>query len=209
MNSFSSVFHMEYEELGEVIDAPKRDCDVSQINYMYAQYVKNTMQPLSIADVTKDQRFPWTSENPDHTRNHIKSLLCSPIRNGKKDKVIARKAQIHYRRAHTCSQSTTTTTPGQSLSACVHACTPYTLRCGGAVTFRVSKGLVVSRLCRRGGIAGTPEFMPVDSECEEELQEECGISQLEARLQHGSEHVRPAQVRTLTGQCSQSLARKS
>lgn len=37
-----------------------RDYDVSQINYMYAQYVKNTMQPLNIADVTKDQRFPWT-----------------------------------------------------------------------------------------------------------------------------------------------------
>uniref|UniRef100_A0A8D2ZVF9 Phosphodiesterase n=1 Tax=Scophthalmus maximus TaxID=52904 RepID=A0A8D2ZVF9_SCOMX len=60
MNSFSSVFHMEYEELGEVLDAPKRDCDVGQINYMYAQYVKNTMQPLNIVDVTKDQRFPWT-----------------------------------------------------------------------------------------------------------------------------------------------------
>ncbi|KAI3376643.1 hypothetical protein L3Q82_017077 [Scortum barcoo] len=127
MNSFSSVFHMEYEELGEVLDGPKRDdgdgfeargddsltqrdvedvcedirelpgtvsqhmtreCDVSQINYMYAQYVKNTMQPLNIADVTKDQRFPWTSENPDHTSNQIKSLLCTPIRNGKKDKVI-------------------------------------------------------------------------------------------------------------------------
>uniref|UniRef100_A0A8C4HT79 Phosphodiesterase n=1 Tax=Dicentrarchus labrax TaxID=13489 RepID=A0A8C4HT79_DICLA len=88
MNSFSSVFHMEYEELGEVLDAPKRDCDVSQINYMYAQYVKNTMLPLNIADVTKDQRFPWTSENPDHTSNQIKSLLCTPIRNGKKDKVI-------------------------------------------------------------------------------------------------------------------------
>ncbi|XP_039678843.1 cGMP-specific 3',5'-cyclic phosphodiesterase isoform X2 [Perca fluviatilis] len=88
MNSFSSVFHMEYEELGEVLDAPKRDCDVSQINYMYAQYVKNTMQPLNIADVTKDQRFPWTRENPDHTSNQIKSLLCTPIRNGKKDKVI-------------------------------------------------------------------------------------------------------------------------
>ncbi|XP_022603578.1 cGMP-specific 3',5'-cyclic phosphodiesterase [Seriola dumerili] len=88
MNSFSSVFHMEYEELGEVLDAPKRDCDVSQINYMYAQYVKNTMQPLNIADVTKDQRFPWTSENPDHISNQIKSLLCTPIRNGKKDKVI-------------------------------------------------------------------------------------------------------------------------
>ncbi|XP_062300830.1 cGMP-specific 3',5'-cyclic phosphodiesterase [Scomber scombrus] len=88
MNSFSSVFHMEYEELDEVLDAPKRDCDVSQIDYMYAQYVKNTMQPLNIADVTKDQRFPWTSENPDHTSNQIKSLLCTPIRNGKKDKVI-------------------------------------------------------------------------------------------------------------------------
>lgn len=88
MNSFSSVFHMEYEELGELLDAPKRDCDVSQINYMYAQYVKNTMQPLNITDVTKDQRFPWTSENPDHTCHQIKSLLCTPIRNGKKDKVI-------------------------------------------------------------------------------------------------------------------------
>lgn len=88
MNSFSSVFHMEYEELGEVLDIPKRDCDVSQINYMYAQYVKNTMQPLNIVDVTKDQRFPWTGENPDHTSNQIKSLLCTPIRNAKKDKVI-------------------------------------------------------------------------------------------------------------------------
>lgn len=92
---------------------------------MYAQYVKNTMQPLNIADVTKDQHFPWTvcisfsffvssfflllfyfplhllrlscyasvtslwqGEDPDHTSNQIKSLLCSPIRNGKKDKVI-------------------------------------------------------------------------------------------------------------------------
>ncbi|XP_055756393.1 cGMP-specific 3',5'-cyclic phosphodiesterase-like isoform X1 [Salvelinus fontinalis] len=88
MNSFSSVFHMEYEELGEAIDVPKRDCDVSQINYMYAQYVKNTMEPLNISDVTKDQRFPWTSENPEHPSNQIKSLLCTPIRNGKKDKVI-------------------------------------------------------------------------------------------------------------------------
>lgn len=93
-----------------------RDCDVSQINYMYAQYVKNTMQPLNITDVAKDQRFPWTvsplsfvfiscfsflfskwviillvlrqSENRDHTSSQIKSLLCTPIRNGKKDKVI-------------------------------------------------------------------------------------------------------------------------
>uniref|UniRef100_A0A7N9AVG6 Phosphodiesterase n=1 Tax=Mastacembelus armatus TaxID=205130 RepID=A0A7N9AVG6_9TELE len=85
MNSFSSVFHMEYEELDEVLDAPKRDCDVSQINYMYAQYVKNTMQPLNISDATKDQRFPWTV---NHTSSQIKSLLCTPIRNGKKDKVI-------------------------------------------------------------------------------------------------------------------------
>uniref|UniRef100_A0A3Q3AYX1 Phosphodiesterase n=1 Tax=Kryptolebias marmoratus TaxID=37003 RepID=A0A3Q3AYX1_KRYMA len=87
-NSFSSVFHMEYEELTEVLSAPKRDCDVSQINYLYAQYVKNTMLPLNIADFTKDQRFPWTGENPDHTTEQIKSLLCAPIRNGKKDKVI-------------------------------------------------------------------------------------------------------------------------
>uniref|UniRef100_A0AAX7VTL9 Phosphodiesterase n=1 Tax=Astatotilapia calliptera TaxID=8154 RepID=A0AAX7VTL9_ASTCA len=57
----------------------------SSINYMYAQYVKNTMQPLNIADVTKDQRFPWTVS---HSSNQIKSLLCTPIRNGKKDKVI-------------------------------------------------------------------------------------------------------------------------
>ncbi|KAK7910221.1 hypothetical protein WMY93_014905 [Mugilogobius chulae] len=86
MNSFSSVFHMEYEELVDVLDAPKRDCDVNQINYMYAQCCKNTARPLNISDVTKDQRFPWTSENPDHSC--IKSLLCTPIWNGKKDKVI-------------------------------------------------------------------------------------------------------------------------
>uniref|UniRef100_A0A8C7HII7 Phosphodiesterase n=1 Tax=Oncorhynchus kisutch TaxID=8019 RepID=A0A8C7HII7_ONCKI len=85
MNSFSSVFHMEYEDLGEAMDSPKRDCDVSQINYMYAQYVKNTMEPLNISDVTKDQRFPWMVSHPS---NQIKSLLCTPIRNGKKDKVI-------------------------------------------------------------------------------------------------------------------------
>uniref|UniRef100_A0A8K9VDQ6 Phosphodiesterase n=1 Tax=Oncorhynchus mykiss TaxID=8022 RepID=A0A8K9VDQ6_ONCMY len=88
-NSFSSVFHMEYEDLGEYFNCvPHRDCDVSQINYMYAQYVKNTMEPLNISDVTKDQRFPWMSENPEHPSNQIKSLLCTPIRNGKKDKVI-------------------------------------------------------------------------------------------------------------------------
>ncbi|KAM6949337.1 cGMP-specific 3',5'-cyclic phosphodiesterase isoform 2-T2 [Aplochiton taeniatus] len=88
LNSFSSVFHMEYEELGEAMDLPKRDCDVSQINYMYAQYSRNTMEPLNISDVSTDQRFPWTSENPDHPSNQIKSLLCTPIKNGKKDKVI-------------------------------------------------------------------------------------------------------------------------
>lgn len=27
---------------------------------MYAQYVKNTMEPLNIPDVCKDRRFPWT-----------------------------------------------------------------------------------------------------------------------------------------------------
>ncbi|XP_034021239.1 cGMP-specific 3',5'-cyclic phosphodiesterase-like [Thalassophryne amazonica] len=87
-NSFSSVFHMEHQELAEVLDASKRECDVSQINYMYAQYVNSTMEPLNIADVKKDQRFPWTSEGPDHTSNQIQSLLCAPIKNGKKDKVI-------------------------------------------------------------------------------------------------------------------------
>ncbi|XP_030636374.1 cGMP-specific 3',5'-cyclic phosphodiesterase [Chanos chanos] len=87
-NTFSSVFHMEYEELGSSVDFPNSDHDVSKINYMYAQYVKNTMEPLNIADVTKDQRFPWTSENSESSSSQIKSLLCTPIRNGKKDKVI-------------------------------------------------------------------------------------------------------------------------
>ncbi|KAJ8008079.1 hypothetical protein DPEC_G00101040 [Dallia pectoralis] len=88
LNPFSSVFHMEYEELGEATDAPSRERDASQINYMYAQYVKNTRESLNISDVTKDQRFPWTSENPDHPSNQIMSLLCTPIRNGKTDTVI-------------------------------------------------------------------------------------------------------------------------
>uniref|UniRef100_A0A671KS62 Phosphodiesterase n=1 Tax=Sinocyclocheilus anshuiensis TaxID=1608454 RepID=A0A671KS62_9TELE len=87
-NTFSSVFHMEYEELEGSMDFPNRECDVNKINYMYAQYVKNTMEPLIIADVTKDQRFPWTSENLQSSNCQIKSLLCTPIRNGKKDKVI-------------------------------------------------------------------------------------------------------------------------
>lgn len=89
------------------------------MNYMYAQYVKNTMQTLNIADVSTDRHFPWTvctsafssrqlplcllpsfsagffslallpqGENPDLANEQIKSLLCTPIRNGKKDKVI-------------------------------------------------------------------------------------------------------------------------
>uniref|UniRef100_A0A6Q2ZFN8 Phosphodiesterase n=1 Tax=Esox lucius TaxID=8010 RepID=A0A6Q2ZFN8_ESOLU len=86
MNSFSSVFHMEYEELASECCALHRECDVSQINYMYAQYVKNTVEPLNISDVTKDQRFPWTVSN--HPSNQIMSLLCTPIKDGKKDKVI-------------------------------------------------------------------------------------------------------------------------
>ncbi|XP_066577007.1 cGMP-specific 3',5'-cyclic phosphodiesterase isoform X3 [Amia ocellicauda] len=89
MHSFSSVFHMDHEELGESADVPKsRDCDVSKINYMYAQYVKNTQEPLNIGDVARDRRFPWTNENAEYASEQIKSLLCSPIRNGKKDKVI-------------------------------------------------------------------------------------------------------------------------
>ncbi|XP_026070692.1 cGMP-specific 3',5'-cyclic phosphodiesterase-like isoform X2 [Carassius auratus] len=86
-NTFSSVFHMEYEELAGSVDS-NRECDLNKINYIYAQYVKNTMEPLNIADVTKDQRFPWTSENLQSSNGQIKSLLCNPIRNGKKDKVI-------------------------------------------------------------------------------------------------------------------------
>ncbi|XP_059371937.1 cGMP-specific 3',5'-cyclic phosphodiesterase-like [Carassius carassius] len=87
-NTFSSVFHMEYEELAGSVDFPNRECDLNKINYIYAQYVKNTMEPLNIADVTKDQRFPWTCENLQSSNGEIKSLLCTPIRNGKKDKVI-------------------------------------------------------------------------------------------------------------------------
>ncbi|XP_077399632.1 cGMP-specific 3',5'-cyclic phosphodiesterase isoform X1 [Vanacampus margaritifer] len=87
---FSSVFHMEYDGQGEVLNLPNRESPrVNQINYMYAQYVKNTMQPLNIADVNKDQRFPLTQcEKQNQTSKQTKSLLCTPIKNGKKDKVI-------------------------------------------------------------------------------------------------------------------------
>ncbi|XP_061817201.1 cGMP-specific 3',5'-cyclic phosphodiesterase isoform X1 [Nerophis lumbriciformis] len=84
-NPFSSIFHMDYEELGQGLNAPKREC-VNQTNYMYAQYVKNTMQPLNIPDVAKDQRFPLTDEH--QPGQPTKSLLCTPIKNGKKNKVI-------------------------------------------------------------------------------------------------------------------------
>ncbi|KPP56835.1 hypothetical protein Z043_125506, partial [Scleropages formosus] len=88
-NSFSKVFHMEYTELGENLHESRRERDVGNpINYMYAQYVKNTMEPLNIRDVTKDKRFPWTSDNMDTSTTQFRSLLCTPIKNGKKDKVI-------------------------------------------------------------------------------------------------------------------------
>ena len=41
---------------------------------MYAQYVKNTMEPLNIPDVCKDRRFPWTVS---------KISLDLKLRNGK------------------------------------------------------------------------------------------------------------------------------
>ncbi|MEJ1270866.1 phosphodiesterase 5A cGMP-specific [Cricetulus griseus] len=63
-DSFSSVFHMECEELGKSADTLTREHDANKINYMYAQYVKNTMEPLNIPDVAKDKRFPWTRRKP-------------------------------------------------------------------------------------------------------------------------------------------------
>lgn len=87
-DSFSSIFHMEFEELEEPVEVYKRDYDVNKVNYMYAQYVKNTMEPLNISDVCKDTRFPWTNENTENVSKRIKSMLCTPIKNGKKNKVI-------------------------------------------------------------------------------------------------------------------------
>ncbi|XP_058149335.1 cGMP-specific 3',5'-cyclic phosphodiesterase isoform X4 [Dasypus novemcinctus] len=88
-DSFSSVFHMEYEELEKSSDTLTRERGANKINYMYAQYVRNTMEPLNIADVSKDKRFPWTNENTGNAGQHcIRSLLCTPIKNGKKNKVI-------------------------------------------------------------------------------------------------------------------------
>ncbi|RMC13542.1 hypothetical protein DUI87_08618 [Hirundo rustica rustica] len=87
-DTFSSVFHMESEELVDSAENLKRDYDTNKINYMYAQYVKNTMEPLNIPDVCKDRRFPWTNDNAENVSRNIKSLLCTPIKNGKKNKVI-------------------------------------------------------------------------------------------------------------------------
>uniref|UniRef100_A0A8D2CZD5 Phosphodiesterase n=1 Tax=Sciurus vulgaris TaxID=55149 RepID=A0A8D2CZD5_SCIVU len=86
--SFSSVFHMECEEGGSS-DTLTRERDAGKINYMYAQYVKNTMEPLNVPDVSKDHRLPWTNENTGSVnQRRITSLLCTPIKNGKKNKVI-------------------------------------------------------------------------------------------------------------------------
>uniref|UniRef100_G1PLD7 Phosphodiesterase n=1 Tax=Myotis lucifugus TaxID=59463 RepID=G1PLD7_MYOLU len=88
-DSFSSVFHMECEELERSSDTVTRDRDGSQINYMYAQYVTSTMEALNIPDVSKDSRFPWANENMGNvSQQGIRSLLCTPIKNGKKNKVI-------------------------------------------------------------------------------------------------------------------------
>uniref|UniRef100_A0A4X2KUN9 Phosphodiesterase n=1 Tax=Vombatus ursinus TaxID=29139 RepID=A0A4X2KUN9_VOMUR len=87
-DSFSRVFHMEFEDLEKSADAVTRDGDMNKINYMYARYVRDTMEPLNIPDVYKDKRFPWTSENTDSSHQPIRSLLCTPIKNGKKNKVI-------------------------------------------------------------------------------------------------------------------------
>ncbi|XP_029442942.1 cGMP-specific 3',5'-cyclic phosphodiesterase-like [Rhinatrema bivittatum] len=88
-NSFSSVLHMACEEVEKPAEAAKsRDCDVNKLNYMYAQYVTNTMETLNIPDVCKDTRFPWTNENAETQCQQVQSLLCAPITNGKKSKVI-------------------------------------------------------------------------------------------------------------------------
>nr|XP_033794057.1 cGMP-specific 3',5'-cyclic phosphodiesterase isoform X4 [Geotrypetes seraphini] len=88
-NSFSSVLHTESKDVEESAMAIKRrDHDMNSLNYMYAQYVANTMEPLNIPDVWKDRRFPWTNEKAENKRPNVQSLLCTPIKNGKKNKVI-------------------------------------------------------------------------------------------------------------------------
>ncbi|XP_078258532.1 cGMP-specific 3',5'-cyclic phosphodiesterase isoform X4 [Rhinoraja longicauda] len=88
-DSFSSVFHMNSAELGDPAEFQRsRNYDVNKINYMFAKYAKNTMETLNITDLCKDTRFMWTNENAENTNKQIKSLLCTPIKNGKKNKVI-------------------------------------------------------------------------------------------------------------------------
>uniref|UniRef100_A0A8C9NWT2 Phosphodiesterase n=1 Tax=Spermophilus dauricus TaxID=99837 RepID=A0A8C9NWT2_SPEDA len=71
-DSFSSVFHMECEE-ADSSDTLTRQRDAGKINYMYAQYVKNTMEPLNVPDVSRDQRLPWTVNL---------QVLCRPVPDG-------------------------------------------------------------------------------------------------------------------------------
>ncbi|XP_059502095.1 cGMP-specific 3',5'-cyclic phosphodiesterase isoform X1 [Stegostoma tigrinum] len=87
-DSFSSVFHMTSAELGDPSEFQRRSYDTNKINYIFAKYTKSTMETLNIPDVSKDARFTWTSENAESTNKQIKSLLCTPIKNGKKNKVI-------------------------------------------------------------------------------------------------------------------------
>uniref|UniRef100_UPI00398F6CF2 cGMP-specific 3',5'-cyclic phosphodiesterase isoform X2 n=1 Tax=Pristiophorus japonicus TaxID=55135 RepID=UPI00398F6CF2 len=87
-DSFSSVFHMNSAELEDPAEFQRRSYDINKINYMFAKYAKNTMETLNITDVYKDPRFIWTNENAESTNKQIKSLLCTPIKNGKKNKVI-------------------------------------------------------------------------------------------------------------------------
>lgn len=55
---------------------------------MYAQYVKNTMEPLNIPDVCKDRRFPWTVSkisldlkfrNGECFSVYLSNLFCFPL----------------------------------------------------------------------------------------------------------------------------------
>ncbi|XP_060688395.1 cGMP-specific 3',5'-cyclic phosphodiesterase isoform X2 [Hemiscyllium ocellatum] len=87
-DSFSSVFHMTAAELEDPSEFQRRSYDTNKINYMFAKYAKSTMETLNIPDVNKDARFTWTNENAENTNKQIKSLLCTPIKNGKKNKVI-------------------------------------------------------------------------------------------------------------------------
>ncbi|KAF6096036.1 phosphodiesterase 5A [Phyllostomus discolor] len=88
-DSFSSVFHMECEELERCPATGARERAAGRTNYMYARYVQSTMEVLNIPDVAQDRRFPWTNENAgDVSQQGIRSLLCTPIKNGKKNKVI-------------------------------------------------------------------------------------------------------------------------